>query len=215
MLGILCGMEMEAKIAGLVKGARVACAAVRPEKARRAADELVALGATRLLSFGLAGGLVPQLSVGTIVIGTSVRTERENWICDSGFNAILGRRMPLAQSGTVWGSETLVAQAREKRAINARTQCVIVDMESQCVAEVAAARQVPFSVLRIVADTVDMDMPPATLVPFRGDGSVDMGGVIRNLFCHPGQIPALLHLGNKTGKALKTLRGTAEILSAL
>ena len=72
MLGILCGLDSEAKIARAIKGATVACAAARPHKARDLARELVANGATRLMSFGIAGALGATGHLGDVVIGTRI-----------------------------------------------------------------------------------------------------------------------------------------------
>lgn len=211
-LGILCGLEVEAALARRVQDAHVACAAARPQQARLAARSLIAQGATRLLSFGLAGGLDPCLPAGTILIGTAVTTEAALWSCDENWGADLRRRLPMAQSGALWGSETIVASAYDKQALYAKTRCLAADMESQAVAEVAAASHVPFAALRVIADTATMNVPPAALVPLRSDGRVDLGHVLLNLLRQPCQLPELIRLGLNTQRAKRQLSLAATAL---
>jgi adenosylhomocysteine nucleosidase len=205
MLGILCGLEVEAALARKVKDARVGCAAARPQQARWAARELMAQGATKLLSFGLAGGLEPGLPAGTIIIGTGVQAIDAQWQCDEAWVADLRRRLPGAHCGPVWGSEVIITRARDKRSCYEKSRCLATDMESHAVAQIAAEANVPFAVLRVVADTDAMDVPPAALVPLRGDGRVDLGRVLWNLSRHPGQLRGLIALGLHTRKAMKML----------
>ena len=211
-LGILCGLEVEAALARRVRDAHVACAAARPQQARLAARGLIAQGATRLLSFGLAGGLDTSLPAGTILIGAAVATEAALWSCDENWGADLLRRLPMAQSGALWGSETIVASARDKQALYAKTRCLAADMESQAVAEVAAASRVPFAALRVIADTATMNVPPAALVPLRSDGRVDLGHVLLNLLRQPCQLPELIRLGLNTQLAKRQLSLAATAL---
>jgi hopanoid-associated phosphorylase len=211
-LGILCGLETEATAARGVKDALVACAAARPQRARQVARELAQRGATRLLGFGLAGGLEPGLPPGSLIIGTSVQTPNATWTCDPTWRAALKRVLPVAREGLVWGAEVIVARARDKRALYECSRCLAVDMESRAVAEVAAELGLPFAVLRVIADPSGMDLPPAALESLREDGRVDSGRVAASILCHPAQIPALIHLGFNTGKAMRALRMAAEAL---
>ncbi|KGM29986.1 hypothetical protein P409_35775, partial [Inquilinus limosus MP06] len=73
MLGILTGLAREAEIARRVSPL-VACSASDPARAERLARDLAGQGATALLSFGIAGGLAPDLPTGALVIGTAVTT---------------------------------------------------------------------------------------------------------------------------------------------
>ncbi len=212
MLGVLCGLESEAVIARRIKGALVVCAAARPELALRGAHELVRRGATQLLSFGLAGGLKPGLPVGSLIVGTHAQTAGEAWACDATWSAALLRNIPKARNEAVWGAESIVARAQDKRALYERTRCAITDMESHIAGRVAAEAALPFAVLRVVADPAVMDIPSAALVPLRDDGRVALRSVLRDVLNHPAQVPSLARLGLNTGAALRTLR---EIVSVV
>jgi hopanoid-associated phosphorylase len=208
MLGILCGLESEAKIARRIKGARVACAAARPGKARMLAQELIGQGATRLVSFGVAGGLAQEHPIGALVIGAHVKSATGTWHCDSAWNNTLAQKLPQAIHAGVWGSETLVPTAEDKRALYRLSGCVIVDMESQCVAEAAAAARIPFTVLRAVCDTANMNVPLVIMAAIGEDGSVDAWRALGHLARRPREIPDLFHVTRGISRALGALKAS-------
>ncbi len=209
MLGILCGLESEKKIARKINGALVACAAARPNMARELARELVALGATRLMSFGVAGSLESSVRLGDLFIGTRVENEKGQWACDDGWGRELSRKIPHARRGGVYGSEVLVATPAAKDALYRKTGCAIVDMESQCAAEVAAQTGLPFLVVRAVCDDARMNVPPFVMAAIGPDGSVSALRAMAHLAMHPSHTSDLMHVVggmNRALGALKTIR---------
>ncbi len=206
MLGILCGLESEAKIARKISGAIVACAAARPHKARDLARELVGQGATKLLSFGIAGSLSPAIGLGDVVIGTRIVSTCGQWNCDAAWGDELASKMLQAKRGGVYGSETLVATGFEKLALGKEHDCAIVDMESQCMAEIAAEYKLPMLVVRSVCDDASMNVPPVVMAAIAEDGSVDVIRAITHLARHPSQFVGLFHVMRGTGWALGALK---------
>ena len=206
MLGILCGLESEAKIARQIKGAIVACAAARPHKARELAQELVAKGATRLMSFGIAGSLEASVGLGDALIGTQVVSSTGHWACDEAWGRVLAAKLPQAKQGGVYGSETLVPTAAEKSSLHQTTGCLIVDMESQCAAEVAAEAKIPLIVVRTVCDSSTLNVPPLVMTAIADDGHVDVLAAIISILRHPAQVVSLFHLMCGTNKALAALK---------
>lgn len=205
MLGILCGLESEQKIARKIPGALVACAAARPFKARELARELVAMGATRLMSFGIAGSLDSSVLLGDVIIGTRVESEKGQWDCDEAWGHKLALSIPYAKLGGVYGSEVLVPTAAEKETLFQNTGCAIVDMESQCAAEVAAEAGIPLMVVRSVCDDSEMNVPSFVMAAIKEDGSVSPLRALGHLALHPSQIPDMFHVMIGTGKALTAL----------
>ena len=213
MLGILCGIESEAKIARQIKGAIVLCAAARPRKARELARELVAQGATRLMSFGIAGSLDSSVLLGDIFVGTRVASAKGQWLCDEAWGRELASKIPHAKRGSVYGSEALIATITKKGALHQNTGCALVDMESQCVAEVAAAAKIPMIVVRAVCDDCVMNVPPLVKVAIaEDDGSINIFRALGHLVCHPLQIVDLLHIARGTSKALSALRAVRPFI---
>lgn len=213
MLGILCGLEDEGAIARNIEGAFVVCSAAHPERARLGAVALVQQGATRLLSFGFAGGLDPSLRPGDIVIGSSVVSAKGKWGCDKNWNDVLGLRLLGAKTGSVLGLDVVVEKASEKREAYERTECCITDMESHHVAQTAVRAKIPFTVVRVVIDSSNVSLPPAALVALKDDGRIDFLGIIRSIIRHPWQIPTLIRLGSHTQRASKGLREAAQRIS--
>lgn len=206
MLGILCGLESEAKLARRIPGALVACAAARPGKARALTRELVGQGATRLMSFGVAGGLQLGFPVGALLVGTHVISEKGAWDCDNSWAAALAQKLPQAHRGGVWGSETLVPTAADKAALYKNNGAMIVDMESQCAAEIAAESKLPFAVIRAVCDGAEMNVPPVVMKVIAEDGSIHIPRAIMHLSLHPGEIPDLFHVMRGINRALAALK---------
>jgi hopanoid-associated phosphorylase len=206
MLGILCGLESEAKIARRIPNALVACAAARPGKARLLARELVESGAARLVSFGVAGGLKLDLPIGAMLIGTHVIAETGVWECDASWAESLAKKLPLAQRGGFWGSETLVPTAEDKRALFERSGCLAVDMESQCAAEIAAEAKIPLVVMRTICDTANMNVPPVVMAAIGEDGRINAFRAMRHLAGRPRELPGLIHVMRGINAALGALQ---------
>jgi hopanoid-associated phosphorylase len=212
MLGILCGIEAEAVVARKIANTDVACAGARPQKARWLARDLVRRGAKRLMSFGIAGGLEPGLPVGSMIIGSQVASADGTIVCDGAWAKDLMQKFPEAHCGGVWGSEKIVASAREKRVLYEKSRCLIVDMESQCAAQIAAEAGLPLAVIRVVCDSVDMDVPPVVMAAINEDGSINAGKALWHLARHPAQIPSLFHVMRGTGRAMGILKKAAAQL---
>lgn len=212
MLGVLCGLNSERKIARKIGGAIVACAAARPHKARDLARELVAMGATRLMSFGIAGSLDSSVHLGDILIGTRVVSTKGQWPCDEAWGRDLATKIPHAKFGGVYGSEVLVPTIEGKDALNQKTGCAVVDMESQCVAEVADEAGVPLMVVRSVCDDAVMNVPSFVLAAIGEDGSANPLRALGHLLFHPAQTSDLFKIIHGTTKALAALRAVTGAL---
>lgn len=213
-LGIVTGMAFEADIlraAGADTGALVACHGFGRSAARRAAAEVADQGAEALLSFGIAGGLDPRLASGTVLVATEIRFEGKALPTDAAWSERLRVRIggsvlaPLAHAAKV---ATTVGQKRELFDL---TGAAAVDMESFAVAEIAAERGLPFTALRVVADTADDALPGVALAAVTDDGHVRVMRSVLGAITHPHQIPALIWLGRRTKTASKVLGDLADL----
>jgi len=212
MLGILCGLHAEEKIARRIPEAKIACAAAVPQKARALARELVAGGAARLLSFGVAGALDTGLPVGALAVGSKVVARNGSWDCDAVWADRLLKALPEAHCCAVWGSEVLVPTAAEKITLYKETGCSIVDMESQCAAEAAADAGLPLAVVRVVCDEANHNVPSLVMEAINPDGSTNYLSVLASLLKAPWETFDLLKVGRNMAKALRVLEGTARML---
>lgn len=211
MLGILTGLAREAEIARRISPL-VACSASDPPRAERLARDLAGQGATALLSFGIAGGLAPDLATGDLVIGMTVATGAVAYPCDPDLAARLATAVPGAVRGGIWGGDVIVDTAEAKARLHRDSGAVIVDLESAAVAAAAIEAGLPFGVLRAVADPAAHGLPPAALVGLDSEGRPAIGPVLRALARSPGQLPALIRLGRQSSAAMAALLAAAGAL---
>ncbi len=201
-LGILVGLAAEARLASPLGGI-VAAGGGTAGGAEAAVRGLVARGVTRLVSFGLAGGLDPSLPPGALLVPRVVLVdgqgpcEADEALCDW-----LGG----ATQGALLAGDWVVATAAAKRALRERTGAVAVDLESGAVARAATRQGIGFAVLRAVCDPAGRDLPPAALAALDRAGGVGALRVLLSVLGRPAQVPALLRLARDAAAAQRALR---------
>ncbi len=210
-LGVVTGSVVEAqRLPRSVAGCALAviCSGGDPARAGAGARRLVDEGAQALLSFGLAGGLDPSLAPGAVVIaeavvspGGAVHETDAPW--RGALAATLASENPV--TGRVAGSDQPVASIAAKRALRGTSGALAVDTESHAVAAVAEEMQVPFAVLRAVADPAGRALPRAALAALGPDGVINVGAVLGRLALRPWEAPAMVAL------ALDARRGLAAL----
>ncbi|HAX90902.1 MAG TPA: hypothetical protein DCY07_01665 [Rhodospirillaceae bacterium] len=206
MIGILCGLKSEAKIADRLTNVIVGCSGAQREQAESMTRHMIEKGATRLISFGLCGAVSPDLVAGDLLLGTSVMAAKDQWEADGAWYKPLTDEMPHALFVSMWGSDKMATRAQDKAMIYRRTGCMAVDMESHVVARLAHEAGIPFNIIRAVSDTSDMDLPPAALVPLLKNGDIDPRAVWQSIKKTPAQWPELVRLGLGTWKAMRALK---------
>ncbi|MCR6632763.1 MAG: purine phosphorylase [Magnetospirillum sp.] len=178
LTGIVTGLRAEARL--LRRSPLLACAGSEPEVAARA---MVAAGATRLLSFGLAGGLDPTLTPGTVILATEVISGGDRLPTDEAWRQGIAR--PAMIQAPLLGAGEPLARSDAKLAAGAVTGAVAVDMESGAVARVAREAGLPFLALRAIADPAWRDLPPAVLRIIDGQGRIRLRAAALALALHP------------------------------
>jgi len=209
-IGIITGIQQEAKllrplIAKLDKDVRpvLRCADMDVQKAADLAQDLVALDVSGLASFGVAGGLDPDLKPGDFVLPTEILKEGAVPIAaDEAWMAALLQKEKPASTRPLISSPVPVTRVEDKAALARDSGAVAVDMESYAIAEVASKASLPFIAVRVIVDSADMAIPEIALAgtPF---------AVMKKAVKKPGDIPALLRLGSHMNKATKTLSSVA------
>jgi len=164
------------------------------------------------VSFGIAGGLAPDLEAGTVIVGERVLTPGDEPLA---LGALPGPLPAGWRAGAVLSAGTPLATVADKAAAWEATGALAVDVESRSVAEVAQARGLGVVVVRVVADGAHDPLPPAALEAPRADGGIDGLAVLRSLIGAPGQIPGLLRLARRTARARAVLGGVASHLLRL
>ena len=209
--GIVTGLRAEAAIAR--RCARlVASTGGHPAEAETKAGDLIDRGAVALVSFGIAGGLSPELAPGAIVVATGVVVRNATIATDAAWCARLVAALPGAVAGIVLGGDRVIGRATQKAELFRRTGALAVDLESGGVARVAAHARIPFVVVRAVADAATSDLPAAALVGLNRRGGIDVAAVFGSLWREPGQVARLFATARDTRAAFSALRQGARRL---
>ena len=195
----IVGLSAEAS---LLTGHQVQIGGGTTAGAEAAAERAVAAGASALVSFGLAGGLDPDLPAGALIIPRFVRIDPASFEADARLSSRFGR--PTTQ--VLLAGAAIVATVGDKRALWQRTGAAAVDLESGAVAQVAARHGLPFAVLRAVCDPAGRDLPPAALIPLGVGGRIPLGRILVSVMARPGQVPGLLALARDAAAARASLR---------
>jgi adenosylhomocysteine nucleosidase len=211
--GVVTGLAFEARRARRA-GLEAMAAGGRQGAAAEAAELLVGRGVGALLSFGLAGGLDPELPPGTIVLADLVFSDDGGPLaCDAAWVQELAGVLPPFAQRSVFGSPGPVYSATVKQRLFRATGAAAVDLESVAVARVAARHRVPFAAVRVIADPAGMSLPSAALAGFAETTRVAHGRVAAELLRHPWQLPAMLQLALATGRALRMLEQCAAAIA--
>ena len=196
-LGIVTGLAFEARL--LRDGdALIDCAGLLPQAGQLAARRVVERGATALMSFGIAGGLDPDLAPGTVIVTSTIlpavsssRSNPQRWVENVRRRIFGALDRPLAHAARV------LATPDEKAALFAATGAAAADMESHGIAEIAAAHGLPFLAVRVIADTAHDRVPSVATKAMTDDGRVRILASVLGALCHPTQIPDLIRLGRQ------------------
>jgi adenosylhomocysteine nucleosidase len=211
VIGVIVGLASEARLLQAYPGVRIACSGASAARARVLAEEHLAGGCGALLSFGLAGGLDPRLPSGALCVPEAVLVPSGERIpVDASWRArLLGRIDQATGCALLAGRDEPAGSPEDKAELFARTGAGAIDMESHAVAELAAARHVPFLVIRAVADPAERRLPAWLSGVIGADGRPLPRPLLSGLATHPSDLAALLRLGGDARRALKTLRRVA------
>jgi adenosylhomocysteine nucleosidase len=209
------GLAAEARIAA-GPGVRAVCGGLDAQRLAAALKREVARGASGIISFGIAGGLVPGMPSGTWLVGRGVVAAGMYWRCDAAWTRELQELLPEARLADIAASDAPVSDADARRALQRATSAVAVDTESHVAAAVAAVRGIPFAVFRVIADPAERVLPPAALVALRPGGTIDIAAVLRSLVRTPGQFPLLVRTTLDAATAFRALlRGRRRLGTCL
>lgn len=211
--GVVCGLADEAALFRRhAAAAKVRCAGADAAVAGRLAVDLIAEGCAGVVSFGLAGGLDPGLSSGTLIIADGVADAAGHRIAtDAAWRERLMAALADAFGGgaivgTVAGVERPVLSPADKAALRDRTGAAAVDLESGSIATVAASHGVPFVVIRALADAADRVVPAWAATCIGKEGRPRIGFILGALAADPRRVSELIGLAGDSRRGLATLR---------
>ena len=139
-------------------------------------------GVCGIISFGISGGLHPELVAGDWVVASAVRYGDRVFATDSKWTQELAKRLPGAILAEVAGSDVLLATPVAKAHLYKTMGAAAIDMESHISAEIAATHGIPFASCRVIIDSADRTLPPATTQALDSNGAVDVLAVTRSVY---------------------------------
>jgi hopanoid-associated phosphorylase len=206
---IVVGLAFEARIAA-GPGVRVICSG----DGRNLAAKLTAAiadarkrvqGCPGIISFGVAGGLAPQLRPGTCVVGSAVISGEKRMPISAEWAQKLLQTIPDAIPGVLLGVPVPIAHPDEKRELYMKTGAIAVDMESHIVAAVGLAHELPVAAIRVITDPAKRSLPASAVAAMRPNGTTNIGAMLRSVVRRPKELPALFQTALDARAARATL----------
>ena len=159
-----------------------------------------ALRPVALVGAGVAGALSPGLSVGDLVVGRRILDSRgEAPAPDAGFvdravrvGAVSGTLLTLERPAVARSEKAALAESLGEDGPGA------VDMESAGWARAAAARRIPYLVVRSISDAADEELPAYLARCIGADGRMRRVAVLGYSLVRPGTLRALLRMRKRT-----------------
>jgi adenosylhomocysteine nucleosidase len=223
--GVVAALDREARALGpavrrkagidlLADGTLRTVSGMGSEAAGMAARKLIEAGATALVSWGMAGGLDPELKAGVICLPREVvAPDGMRFATASAWREMLTASiascLPVA-SGALLTSLYPLTGVAAKAAARRETGAIAVDMESSAMAEVAAATHVPFLALRVIVDTA-RDAIPGSVTAAGESGEPRLSRLLFGLARSPGDIIPLLRLARRYRAAIRSLRTVGKL----
>lgn len=175
-------------------------------------------GCRAVISFGIAGGLDPDLRPGDVVVGTGVVTEAGRRPVDLDAAAsLLGCLAGLPNrvvSADIAGVDAAVLAVEGKTALRVQTGASAVDMESHVAAAFAGRHGLPFAILRVVCDPAGQALPAFAANALTPDGEPDIRAVLGAVFLGRARIGDLIRLGRDSSTAFAVLGRCRALLGS-
>ena len=173
---VVTGLAKEMKLAA-GPGLAAITSGGDPNRLRALLARRAVPGCSAVLSFGIAGGLDPNLRPGDVVVARGVIAKGRRWpahpaLADSLAASLSGGGIEV-RLADIAGVDAPLLDASSKAAARDATGAAAVDMESHVASEFAARHGLVFAALRIVCDPAESSMPAMVAKALRPDGGVD------------------------------------------
>jgi hopanoid-associated phosphorylase len=213
---IVCGLKREAAIIG-GPGRTTLCG--DPPRLRARLAEAASHRPSLVVSWGLCGGLDPQLRPGDLILGAEVVSKGGAVSTDEAVTASLAERLRGAGARVaverLAASDAPVATVAAKADLRRATGAAGVDMESLIAGQYALKQRAPFAILRAVADPADRALPPLALKALDSYGGIDARAVVGELIRSPRQLARLQALAADSRAAFRALKRCRGLLPGL
>ncbi|MSQ47539.1 MAG: hypothetical protein EXR78_03980 [Deltaproteobacteria bacterium] len=203
---------------------------IGPRRTQRTMEQFTDAPFSAIFSIGCAGALVSGLTTGQLVLATEVsmhamneemhadETNLQRFPVDPQLLSYLRTAAAKAgvstSDGSLFTSPKVLFTPEEKVQRGRETGAIAVEMESGVHAAFAARRGLPFLVLRVILDGVDMRLPMVRGLT-TSDGDVRAFKAALHVVTHPHHLPALLALNRSRAAAAQAVARLCSTLFAL
>ncbi|MBI1247633.1 hypothetical protein GC197_07260 [bacterium] len=174
-----------------------------------ARDVIDIIGPKWIVSAGFAGGLVPELRRGHVVMANCVIDLEGNAVAiplnlsDEQIEATPG-----LASGRLLTVDRVIGSVEEKRELGEKHEAVAVEMETLAIAQACQQQGTSLLSVRIISDTVDQPLPKdLEKLMSQKTTSGMLGAAAAAIFNRPGSIKDMWNLNSMANKASDKLSG--------
>lgn len=197
------------------KTVKVFTCGVGLSRAREIVAQIATTPFAAIISAGCAGGLLPHVATGQLVLASAVymwsETSTRCLQCFPTDSCLLAQvrlaaaraTIPVAE-GTLLTSATPLCTPEEKLQHGQSVPAIAVDMESGVYAAFAQARGLPFLALRVILDPLELALPPVRSL-ITQKGKVRPLRVAAYMATHPHSLPMLVSLKRAQTVVAQTL----------
>ena len=208
-------MQLEARcvasmssIIGMDSRPVIKCSGPGPDRASVACNDLDNGKIMGIVSFGIAGGLDPKLTSGSVLLPKAVVTADGAFFqTDGTWRSSVANNWPIVrEQSRHLGVNKPIKSTDEKMQLFQATGAHALDMESHVIAAYAQKRGIPFLVLRSIADSAKDTVPEIALAGMNKNGRATPLSLLRKLIQYPSSLPQVAKLAYTSNTAIRALK---------
>lgn len=174
----------------------VALLGVGPTTSQRVTERALShFPVDHVLVSGIAGGLDPDLTIGTVVVPEVVMD------VGSGRRYYSAPMEGVERKGLIATADHLIMDETQLADLQAQG-VVAMEMESSGVAAACESAGVPWTTFRVIADRPDEGLTDDVIMSLlRSDGTSDVAAAVRLMMLHPSRMPTMVRLARDSSRA--------------